>query len=127
MDQNRIRRYIEFAIRVANRAPLGQQFRMGCVIARGIDPISFGFNNMKKTHPRSRRFDFPFIHAEIAALIGISERDLWGSIAFVARVRKKTRTGLAKPCSGCEMELRRSGVKRVWFTTDTEDLELIEL
>jgi deoxycytidylate deaminase len=122
MNINKVRKYVEFAIQVANRAPINQRYRVGCVIVSGNTPISVGFNDMKKTHPRAVRFRYPFIHAEVAALIGISDRDLKGAMAFVARVRKLTRTGLAKPCCSCEYELRRVGIRKVWYTTYTEDI-----
>ena len=104
-----------------------QVYRVGCVIVNKNMPISCGFNNMKKTHPRARRYKFPFLHAELSALIGVDGTKLNGAVAYVGRVRRNTRTGLAKPCSCCEDELRRMGIKRVYFTTDTEEIESIEL
>ena len=126
MNKKKIIKHVEFAIRVANKAPLQRQ-RVGCVIFQGNTPINFGFNDMKKTHPRAAQFKYPYIHAEIAALIGVSDEELRGTIAFVARVRKKTRTGLAKPCEVCEQELRRVRIKRVYYTTCTDDVECMIL
>lgn len=127
MDNARVRRYIEFAIRIANKAPINQRQRVGCVIAQGTSPLNCGFNNMSKTHPRASKFAYPYLHAEIAALIGVSEEELKRAVAFVARVRKKTRTGLAKPCERCEYELRRVGITKVYYTTCTEDVECLIL
>lgn len=121
-------RYIRFAIRMARQAPVDQIFRVGCVIVRGSVPVTCGFNNMAKTHPRAvGLYRYPSIHAELAAMIGVDDEELKGATAFVARIGRDGSVRLAKPCEGCESELRRHGVKEVWYTTNTKKIGYLDL
>lgn len=123
MIKNKIRRLIDFAIQAAYKSPASQKHRVGCVIVKRSIPVGIGFNNMAKTHPRALGHKFPFVHAELASLIGVPIADLTGATAYVARIRKKTPTGLSKPCIGCENELRRCGIAGVYYTTDSDKIE----
>jgi len=120
-------RYIRYALKRANDAPLHQKQRLGCVVVKRGVPISSGCNNMMKTHPRAARYAYPYLHAELDALIGIDESDLRGSVVYVARRRHIGTPGLAKPCEYCMSELYRVGVKGVFYTLDGGDLEYINL
>lgn len=126
---SKVRRYIEFAIQVAQKkTPPGQRYRLGCVIVRDGVPVGVGYNDPFRTHPRATLgYRWPSVHAELAALIGVSERELQGAIAYVVRLRRITRTGYARPCEGCQYHLRQMRVKRVYYTTNTEAIECMEL
>jgi len=121
------KRYVEFAITIARKSRTDQKQRIGCVIVQNGVPIGIGFNDMKKTHPKAQQYNYPFLHAELSAMLGIDAKKLNGAIAYVGRIRKKTRTGMAKPCSCCQEELRKLGVEQVFFTTDTEEIGNIKL
>ena len=124
----KIERNIKFAARIAKQAPSEQIFRVGCVIVKGGTPISFGYNNMTKTHPRAvRSYEYPYIHAELAAMIGVDEDELKGATAFVARIGRSGKIRIAKPCDGCQEELRRYGIKEVWYTTNTDKIGHLDL
>lgn len=124
---NKHERLIEFAIQVAHKSRINQKQRVGCVITNKSIPINFGFNDMRKTHPRALRYDFPYIHAELHAMIGVDNDKLSGSTAYVARVKKNNKSGMAKPCEFCQEELRQQGVKDVYFTTETNEIGYIKL
>jgi len=113
------------AIRVA-RAISNQKFRLGCVIFRGKNLISLGFNNMTKTHPKASRYRTQTIHAELAALIGTDSKELRGSIAFVARIGLAGNLRLAKPCKTCEIYLREYGLRGVWYTVNDATMEYMK-
>lgn len=51
-------------------------------------------------------------HAEMSALrqAGV------GDTVFVARIHRDGSTAMAKPCAACEIELRKAGVSRAFFT-----------
>jgi len=121
----RHKRYIRYAIRVSGDAPL-QRYRLGCVIVKNGSPISCGVNNMNKTHPKAIDYQYPYLHAELAAMIGVDERELAGSIAYVAR-RTSLTIGLAKPCPFCLEQMRRVGIKGVFYTTSGGGAEYIDL
>lgn len=120
-------RYIRYALKRANDAPLNQKQRLGCVIVKRGAPLSSGSNNMEKTHPRASRYAYPYLHAELDALIGVDEEDLRGSIAYVARKRRIGTPGLAKPCEYCMEEMRRVGIKGVFYTLDNGGIDFIDL
>lgn len=123
---NRHDRYIEFALNVARKGP-DQKYRMGCVIVQRGVPVGMGFNNMRKTHTRASSYRHPYIHAELSAMIGVDSSKIKGSTAYVARVRRDDRQGMAKPCEFCEEELRKMGVSKVFYTTDTEKIEEMKM
>jgi len=124
----RQKKYMSFAAKVADRAPIEQRFRMGCVLVRGGVPVSFGTNDMRKTHPRAQRYEYPFLHAELAALIAAAREDTYGATAYIARVSRRMKClGIARPCAVCQDELRRAGVREVFYTTTSGDVERMEL
>jgi len=130
----RHKRLMQYAIRRANQAPM-QKFRLGCVIAKGRDVISSGVNNMGKTHPRAIDYDYPFVHAELDAMIGVDAEELRGSYVYVARRRigvggskeNPSKVGMAKPCSYCLEQMRKHGLKGVFYTTYDNQAEYMDL
>lgn len=98
--------------------------RLGCVIVQKNKIISVGFNNMKKTHPKSPH-PFQTLHAEVHALIGCSYEDTKGAIVYLYREKKSGLLGLSKPCPSCELALRIAGIKKVYFTSDVGYQELL--
>lgn len=120
-------RYIRYALKRANDAPIGQKQRLGCVIVNRGVPLNSGCNNMQKTHPRASRYEYPYLHAELDALIGVDEDDLRGSTVYVGRRRRDGATGLAKPCDHCMQEMRRVGVKCVFYTLNYGGIGYIDL
>lgn len=122
-------RYIRYALRRANDAPVEQKHRLGCVIVKRNVPISSGYNNMGKTHPRAALacYAYPYLHAELDAMIGVDVDDLHNSVAYVARRRRDHHLALAMPCEYCLAEFRRAGVKEVYYTTDAGEIDCINL
>lgn len=91
--------------------------KLGAVVVKKNEEISFGFNDMKKTHPRATS-PFKTLHAEIDALIGKSWDELEGSDVYVYREFKSGQLAMSKPCPSCELALRRAGIRRVFYTTN---------
>lgn len=114
-------RFIEFALNVAEKAP-EQKFKVGSVVVRKGIPISFGINNMAKTHPLAAKNRFPYIHSELHALIGVDSRKLCGATIYVARRKRTGEIGLAKPCSECEKLLRQYNIKRVCYSRNNNEI-----
>lgn len=59
------------------------------------------------------------IHAEIAAINDATAKYRKDSILVVGRTNKNDELAIAKPCQSCETILKKLGVKRVWFSTET--------
>ena len=56
------------------------------------------------------------IHAEVAALKGVSLEIIKGSTMYVGRVLKNGEPGLSRPCKNCEKILNDMGVKKVIYS-----------
>jgi deoxycytidylate deaminase len=91
--------------------------KLGCVIANRNRVVSVGFNNMNKTHPKANT-PWKTLHAEMDALIGVDFTDVEGCTAYVYRELKSGRPAISKPCSACELALRKAGIAVVYYTTD---------
>lgn len=125
MLTERHRRYMKYALRRANEAP-NQMFRLGCVIVKNCAVISSGINNMKKTHPKAIGYDYPFLHAELDAMIGVNADELRGSVIYVARQRASS-VGLARPCSFCIAQMKKFGIRGVYYSTYGGGIEYMDL
>lgn len=120
-------RYMELALKVAMHSPWHSRFRLGCVIVQNGMTVSVGWNDSHKTHPRAAHYKLQGLHAELAALVGVDSELLRGSTAYVARSRRITRTGMAKPCALCLHELRKSGVYKVYYSTNNDLVGMLRL
>lgn len=125
-NETRHRKYLDLALKVALRCPYENRYRLGCVIVQRGVPVSIGWNNEHKTHPRASKYNFQRLHAELSALIGVEHSLLHRATAYVARPRKISRTGLARPCPLCEQELFQSGISRIYYTTNNDDIGWID-
>lgn len=82
--------------------------------------LSVGKNSYTKTHPYQAEMarvagqpEKQFLHAEIDALIRCRGEPYK---IKVERVNKKGKYMLAKPCSICELAIKRAGVKFIEFS-----------
>lgn len=88
---------------------------------KGVETI--GFNNMKKTHPKSRKAHQKFlcgdrvcketIHAELHVLTQ-HKSSLKGKKLVVLR----SNGGTSKPCPCCQQLIKDSGIKKVVYVKD---------
>ena len=99
-------------------------YKMAAIVTKGSRILSFGINKYR-THPKQIN---PFtkergvsVHAELAAIIGVSEENLRGSSVYIARRLVNGEAALAKPCTCCIAILREAGVKKVIYTINNEE------
>ena len=90
---------------------------IGAVISKGGKVISVG-HNQKKTHPLTNTYS---LHAEAAAIIGrrYHKEDLSGCSIWVYRERTSGEPGMSKPCDDCMRLIVASGIKKVYYTTNS--------
>ena len=86
--------------------------------------LSVGYNQ-PKTHPISTGTPQQQLHAEMHALLRCGSTE--GADVIVARCKPSGKPGLAKPCEICEGILRRFGIRRVFYTTNCETPDDIQL
>ena len=122
---SRISRMLDAATAVALASPgVGgrnkNNFRVGAVLFHGKQILA-ARNNELKTHPLLTRFSaFPFKHAETNCIICIGFNASHGSSLAVSRVKRDGSVALAKPCAACQAIIKKAGIRRVFYTTDTK-------
>jgi len=96
--------------------------RQGCI-------LSYGFNSYHKTHPSMIKNVYYndhqiFVHAECDALYSVDPKTQPFAI-IICRLNKKNEFMNAKPCTGCYLEILKSGIKRIYYTNFEGELTLI--
>lgn len=107
----------QLAQKISQKSP--SKFKLGCIIAKRNKVVTVGFNDMAKSHPKTLD-PWKTIHAEFHALIGLSESDTKGCVAYVYRETKDGKPANAKPCDTCQTALKLAGIKKVYYTVPLE-------
>ena len=95
-------------------------FRHGAVLIRGGSIINVAANSDNHTSFGQRFRTAPgraTHHAELACVLGIDRSSTQGATMYVARINKKGRWKMSKPCSMCHEAMKFVGIKRVVYTT----------
>lgn len=106
--------------------------RIGAVIANKRRVLSVGKNSIRyySKCPTPRVWENS-LHAEQDAILKLlnsgRQTDLIGATIYVSRVKRDGSPGLAKPCPCCMELIEAVGIKKVCYTTDSDNLEVIEL
>lgn len=93
--------------------------KVGAVLVIGKHMIK-GFNKIK-THPKfanPEEHTKVSIHAEIDCILKSKQYDIDGSSIYVYRETKDGDIANSRPCAACIKELRKRGVRRIYYTTD---------
>lgn len=94
----------------------------GAIITKGGRVIAVGINRMRNdpsmpvTDPKTQ-FS---VHAEVAAIKACGNTDLRGATIYVARVNKCGDPMMSKPCERCQAALVKAGIRKVYYTIDSE-------
>lgn len=117
---------LQLATKIASALPVIKGRQRICAIAcdkRG-KVLSVGVNSYVKTNPTMKHYaikagnpEAQYLHAEVAALLALSYTDRQKVYkVFVSRVLKDGSTGLAAPCSICQLMLKDYNIKEVSYT-----------
>ena len=89
------------------------------IIIKGKSIVSIGINS-KRTHPEmfSRDKDRIFLHAEVDAIMSSQYKNIKGSTMYVSR-HSIAGKHISKPCDICMDVIKKSGIKKILYTTDT--------
>lgn len=60
------------------------------------------------------------VHAEVAAIRAAGRTSLRGGILIVARVSPRGEQAMSKPCINCQAALKAAGIKKVYYTIESE-------
>lgn len=94
------------------------RIRVGACLAKNRKLISYGHNSDTKTHPAmlQRGYSWGYMHAELAAIIGVHKTDLRGAHIYVYREKGNGSLGLSRPCPRCQVILRAAGISMAYYT-----------
>jgi len=127
---SRIERYFDLARNVAFNSPYGK-IRHGAVLVKGgsVKNVSFNKDNYSSFGNRFRVKDTgpATVHAELGCILGLARSVTSGTDLYVCRVNKEGEFKYSKPCSMCHEALKHVGVKRVYYTTNDNTIEMYKL
>ena len=96
-----------------------EEFMLGACVVKNGRVLGRGYNQLNKTNALVNKFfQFPTLHAEVAALARLDPDDVKGAIVYVYRIKRHCDPGLARPCEKCAEVLAKFGVKRVIYSTE---------
>lgn len=113
--------FLDKAIEVA-KIPVSN-FKHGAIIVKNGNPIGIGMNytiNDPAFLSDPVAMKHAAVHAEVAALRACKKVNTKGAIAYVARVLKNGEPRMSKPCPACQKVLKEAGIKKVFYTIDSE-------
>jgi deoxycytidylate deaminase len=110
---------LERASRLAEQSDY--KYRHAAIIVKNGNVISRGINS-KVNDPRqvTNPLTEAGLHAEVAAVKAARNADLNGATIYVARVLKDGSPAMSKPCERCQAFLKSCGIKKVYYTIDSE-------
>lgn len=114
----RHQRFARAALELAAASEHDVTYQLCALVVQKNRVLSVGYNQ-PKTHPISVGTPLSQLHAEMDALLRCGTAE--GAEVIVVRSKPSGKPGLAKPCSVCENILRRFGVRKVFYTLDSED------
>lgn len=118
---NKQRSFLKLAVRMAETSDLPQQH--GAVIVKGGSVLSVGVNKWRNKQLVNTSDEYnPYLtyHAEIDAISRINT-DLTGATIYIARIGKDGSEKFSRPCQRCTQALKASGIKKVVYTTGSEN------
>jgi tRNA(Arg) A34 adenosine deaminase TadA len=104
--------YMERAAKVATKSTMTH--RHGCVVVASDGSVFEGYNHHGVY--MSHRFS---IHAEIHALYKAKKYQYPLTEMYVVRINKGGTLKYSRPCSGCQLEILKFGIPKVYFSTNT--------
>jgi deoxycytidylate deaminase len=126
-------RFFDKAAEVAAQSDF-EQYHVGCIAVLKNRIISASSNKLK-THPKQAEYDkyrefnnnlrsdpknIHSLHAEIACLSMIKERDInYKDVElYIVRLRRDRDYGLARPCAACMNLILNTGIRRIYYSTN---------
>ena len=127
---SRIERYFDLTKNLAFNSQYGK-IRHGAVLIKGGSVKNVSFNKDKHSsfgdRFRDKNRGHATVHAELGCILGLSRNVTSGSDLYVCRINKNGEFRYSKPCSMCHDALKHVGVKRVYYTTNDNTIEMYKL
>jgi tRNA(Arg) A34 adenosine deaminase TadA len=126
----KVDRYFSLARNMAYGSPYGK-IRHGALLLKGGSVINASYNK-ENYSSFGKRFRSPLrghttVHAELGCILGLSRDVTSGADLYVCRINRSGEFRFSKPCSMCHEALKHVGVKRVYYTTNDNTIEMYKL
>jgi tRNA(Arg) A34 adenosine deaminase TadA len=126
----KVERLFGIARSIAQDSPYGK-IRHGALLVKGGSVINSSCNK-ENYSSFGKRFRDPArghatVHAELGVVLGLSRSVTTGADVYVCRINRVGEFRNSKPCSMCHAALKHVGVKRVYYTTNNNTVEMYKL
>ena len=126
----KIGRLFGAAKNIAHESPYGK-IRHGALLVKG-GSVRNSSCNKENYSSFGKRFRSPArghatVHAELGAILGLSRSVTTGADVYVCRINREGEFRNSKPCAMCHAALQHVGVKRVYYTTNNNTIEMYKL
>ena len=129
-QSKKIKRFFNLARNVAANSEYGK-IRHGALLVKGGSVINVCYNKDNYSsfgcRFRSPHRGHATVHAELGCILGMPRDVTMGADVYVCRINKKSEFRNSKPCSMCHAALKHVGVKRVYYTTNNNTVEMYKL
>lgn len=119
-------KFAKIALELASTATHDVTYQLCALVVSKNKVLSIGYNQ-PKTHTISAETKMQQLHAEMHAIVGCPEGAVDGAEVIVVRIKPSGKPGLAKPCEVCQKILRRFGIRRVFYTINSDDVDNPEI
>ena len=127
---NRSKRLFEFARKMAMMSEYGK-FRHGAVLVKHGAVMSAGLNKDKPCsfgeRFRPKELGEATVHAELSAILNVPRQQTENADLYVVRVGANNDVRNSKPCRMCQAALRFVGVKRVYYSGEDGQFQVMKL
>ena len=126
----KVERLFGIARSIAQDSPYGK-IRHGALLVKGGSVINSSCNK-ENYSSFGKRFRDPArghatVHAELGVVLGLPRSVTPGADVYVCRIDRVGEFRNSKPCSMCHAALKHVGVKRVYYTTNNNTVEMYKL
>jgi len=126
----KINRFFSLARNIATNSDYGK-IRHGAILVKGGSVIN-ACHNKENYSSFGRRFrdgdrGHATVHAELGVILGIPRDVTSGADVYVCRINRAGVFRNSKPCAMCHAALKHVGVKRVYYTTGNNTIEMYKL
>ena len=126
----KINRFFDLAKNIAYNSPYGK-IRHGALLIKGGSILNASYNkdNYSSFGNRFRALHrgHATVHAELGVVLGMPRNVTSGSDVYVCRINREGDFRSSKPCAMCHEVLKHVGVKRVYYTTNDNTVEMYKL
>ena len=126
----KMERLFDLAKNVAYNSPYGK-IRHGALLVKGgsVRNVAFNKENYSSfgTRFRGPNKGHATVHAELGCILGMPRNVTSGADVYVCRINRDGEFRISKPCKMCHQVLKHVGVKRVYYTTNDNTIEMYKL